>query len=122
MVERSRIRLALNPMNAKHMAPATHARTQSTTAITPNEIAPNEIVDSVVEEAGCKEGTSVGARVRSTTVGALTPRKVPPIDDESALEKEGELSPESTEAVKSVGEASPVAAKETTISKETDQL
>jgi len=63
----------------------------------------------------------VGARVRRTTVGAETPIKVLPNDNKRAFEKSDELSPDTTDAAKSVGDARPVSANDTTMSKETAQ-
>ena len=56
-----------------------------------------------------------------TTVGSMRPRKVPDKDDDRAASKSSELRPDTTAAEKSVGEAAPVVAKETPISKDMSQ-
>jgi len=53
--------------------------------------------------------------------GVETSSTILPNDDVSALEKFVELSPETTYAVNAVGDSSSVVARDTTISKVTDQ-
>lgn len=57
----------------------------------------------------------------STTVGTVTPIKIFPKEDERVSENTDELRSETREAVKAVGDARPVSASATTMSKETAQ-